>query len=179
MSQATLERDIAPETDENAHGSFARTALRVVLLSVVVTALIAGLYAMFGGNGSDPLAATPASGSGKTVATGTKAAPAAPAKPAPTYAELAAQRAAKLPSASGTNREKLIGYLAKMDIKITAASSPATAATTACSLLNSGTSPKSLINGVSNGGQYTKEQSKAFLLGATTLYCPTQAKNFR
>lgn len=176
MSQATLERDIAPEAEDNAHGTFARTALRVVLLSVVVTALIAGLYAMFGGSGSDPLAAQGASTSNSTGAK--TPAKAEAAKPL-TYGELAVKRAAKLSSASGTNRDKLIDFLNQMDIKITAASSPATAATTACSLLKDGTSPKSLINGVSDGGEYTKAQSQAFLLGATTLYCPSQAKNFR
>lgn len=184
MSQATLERDLAPEADNSARGTFARTALRVVILSVVVTALVAGLYAMFGRNGSDPLAAqgTGAStgtsknnGNGATTGTKTQA-----AKP-PTYAEKAATLAAKLPKDAGVaeRRAKLVGYLGKMDIKITAASSPATAASQACTFLRGGTSPAELINGVASGGGYTKAQSKAFLLGATSLYCPTQAKNFR
>lgn len=183
MSQATLERDLAPEADNSAHGAFARTALRVVILSVVVTALVAGLYMMFGGNGSDPLATQGASTStGKTnvkgATTGVKAQ--AAAKP-PTYAEKAAALAAKLPKDAGVaeRRTKLISYLGKMNIKLTAASSPATAASQACTFLRGGTSPAELINGVASGGGYTKAQSKAFLLGATSLYCPTQAKNFR
>lgn len=182
MSQATLERDLAPEAENSAPGGFARTALRVVVLSVVVTALIAGLYAMFGSNGSDPLAAQ-AAGAGTTkgttrgAATGAKA----PTVKTPTYAEKAAALAAKLPTNAGAaeRRAKLISYLGKMDLKLTAASSPATAASKSCQFLRSGTSPKELINGVAQGSGYTKAQSKAFLLGATTLYCPAQAKNFR
>ena len=179
MSQATLERELAPEADNSAHGSFAKSALRVVLLSVVVTALVAGLYAMFGGNGTDPLA-TSGGGIDKTVPAKDQAAAPAVKKPL-TYAELAQKRAAKLSSASGTSRDKLIKYLDQMDIKITAASSPATAATSACTLLKSGTSPNALINGIATGSttKYTTAQSRAFLLGATTLYCPAQAKNFR
>ncbi len=66
-----------------------------------------------------------------------------------------------------------------MGIQRSADSSPATAATTACDFLGDGYAANKLVNQVAAGGGYTKEQSKAFLLGASTLYCPTYAKNFR
>lgn len=172
-----LDREHAPEAEHAEKESFGRTAARVLLLSVVVTALIAGLYMVFGGNsGTDPLAA--GTSSDKPAATAEK--PAA-AKPAPlTYEQKAVKAAEKLKGVSVTERRPaLIRYLKTMGIPVTAASSPATAATAACDLLGDGTKPQALINGVASGGEFTKAQSQAFLLGASTLYCPSYAKNFR
>lgn len=170
-----LEREYAPEAEYAEKEGFGRTVARVLMLSVVVTALIAGLYMAFGGNsGTDPLAGT----SNAPAAAAAK--PAAP-KPKPlTYEQKAAKAADKLKGVSPAGRRTaLIKYLKSVDIKVTAASSPATAATTACTLLGNGTKPQALVNGVASGGEYTKPQSKAFLLGATSLYCPSYAKSFR
>lgn len=173
-----LDREHAPEADHAEKESFGRMAARVLLLSVVVTALIAGLYMVFGGNsGTDPLA-------GASTSNPSAAAPAekpAAVKPAPlTYEQKAVKAAEKLKGvAVSERRSALIRYLKTMGITVTAASSPATAATAACDLLGDGTKPQALINGVASGGEYTKAQSKAFLLGASTLYCPGYAKNFR
>lgn len=176
MSQATLHRDHAAEDTDAPQGGFARSAVRVVLLSIVVTALVAGLYAAFGGNSADPLAGQ---GAGNTAAApavkGVEA-----AKPL-SYEEKSKALAAKLPRNADTaeRRSALLKYLKKMDIKVTAASSPATAASQACTLLRGGTSASELVKGVASGGEYTKAQSRAFLLGASSLYCSDQARKFR
>lgn len=175
-----LDRDYAPEAEDAEKESFGRTAARVLLLSVVVTALVAGLYMVFGGNsGTDPLAA--GNTTGQPAATADKP---AVAKPKPlTYEQKVAKAAAALPKASslstGEKRAELIAYLNTVGVKISSKSSPATAASNACALLGDGTSPTALINGIATEGGYSKAQSKAFLLGASTLYCPAQAKNFR
>lgn len=192
MSQTTLEHDAAPEAGESGGSGLARSLVRVVILSVIVTILVAGVYLLFNGRGSsDPLAAQ---GTGATGATGAgakggaaagakggNAAKAAAAEEPPTYAELAAKAADKILADvdAGERRAALVKYLKKVDIKITSASSPATAATTACDFLADGTSPKKLRDEVARGGGFTKEQSEAFLLGAATLYCPKYAKDFR
>lgn len=171
----------APEAEYTEKESFGRTAARVVLLSVVVTALIAGLYMIFGGNsGTDPLAA----GTSTDKPAAAAADKPAPAKPKPlTYEEKVAKAAADLPKASslstGEKRSELIAYLKVVGVKVPSAGAPATAASNACTLLSDGTSPTTLINGIAAEGGYSKAQSKAFLLGASTLYCPGQAKNFR
>jgi hypothetical protein len=176
-----LDREYAPEA-ENAHKeSFGRTAVRVLLLSVVITALVAGLYMAFGGNDkTDPLAA--GTTTGQPAAAGAKTG--AQAAPAPlTYEQKVAAAAAKLPKSTaeaGVKRAALVKYLTgPVGIKLSADSSPATASTTACGFLAKGTSPSTMINQVAAGGGYTKAQSKAFLLGASTLYCPSYAKNFK
>lgn len=172
-----LEQDYASEAEYTEKESFGRTVARVLMLSLVVTALVAGLYMAFGGNDStDPLAGTPATQSAADAGK-----PAAAAKPAPlTYEQKAAAAAAKLVGVSpAARRSALIKYLDKMAIPRGADSSPATAATQACDFLAGGYAPNKMVNQVAAGGGYTKEQSKAFLLGASTLYCPTYAKNFR
>lgn len=175
-----LDRDCAPEAEDAEKESFGRTAARVLLLSVVVTALVAGLYMVFGGNsGTDPLATGNATQ--KPAATADK--PAA-AKPKPlTYEQKVVKAAAALPKASSLStsekRSELIAYLKTVGVKVPSAGAPATAASNACALLADGTSPTALINGIATEGGYSKAQSKAFLLGASTLYCPGQAKNFR
>jgi hypothetical protein len=160
--------------------SFGRMAGRVFLLSLVVTALVAGLYMAFGGGDkADPLAAGSTTQSPAATADKGKA---APAKPKPlTYDQKVDKAIAALPKgtlSAGTRRTALINYLNKVGIKVTADSSPATAASQACQLLGDGYSSSKMITGVASGGGYTKEQSKAFLRGATSLYCPTYAKNF-
>lgn len=174
-----LDRDHASEAEYGEKEGFGRMAVRVVLLSLVVTALVAGLYMAFGGNDkTDPLATgnttqqPAAGGAQKPVAT----------KPQPlTYAQKVDKAIASLPKgtlSTGAKRTALISYLGKVGIKVTAESSPATAASQACQLLGDGYSASKMVNGVASGGGYTKEQSKAFLRGATSLYCPTYAKNF-
>ena len=182
-----LDRECAPEAEYSEKESFGRMAARVLMLSVMVTALIAGLYMVFGGNsGTDPLAAgnsadKPAAVAEKPAAVAEKP---APVKPKPlTYEEKVAKAAAALPKASslstGEKRSELLKYLKAVGVKVPSAGAPATAASGACTLLKDGTSPTTLINGVATEGGYSKAQSKAFLLGASTLYCPGQAKNFR
>ena len=175
-----LDRECAPEAEYSEKESFGRMAARVLMLSVMVTALIAGLYMVLGGNsGTDPLAA--GNSADKPAAVAEKP---APVKPKPlTYEEKVAKAAAALPKASslstGEKRSELLKYLKAVGVKVPSAGAPATAASGACTLLKDGTSPTTLINGVATEGGYSKAQSKAFLLGASTLYCPGQAKNFR
>jgi hypothetical protein len=174
-----LDDEYATETQFAEKEGFARMAARVVLLSVVITALVAGLYMAFGGNDkADPLATgtttqQPAAGANKPAAV----------KPKPlTYEQKVAAAAAKLPkstASAGVKRAALVTFLEKsVGIKIGADSSPATAAAQACTLMAKGSSPSSMVNGVAAGGGYTKAQAKAFMLGASTLYCPSYAKNF-
>jgi len=172
-----LDREHAPEAEHGEKESFGRTAARVLLLSVLVTALVAGLYMAFGGgNGADPLAGSSTS----TQAPAAGAAKPAAVKPELTYEQKVAAAADKLKGVSPSDRRaELIKFLKKAGIPITAASSPATAATTACDFLGDGYDPKKMVNQVAAGGGYTKQQSQAFLLGASTLYCPSYAKNFR
>ncbi len=166
------------ETEHAEKEGFGRMAARVILLSLVVTALVAGLYMAFGGGDkADPLAA------GTTTQQPAKAAVKAPAvKPQPlTYAQKVDNAIAALPKGSlstSAKRTALVNYLNKVGIKVTAASSPATAAGQACSFLGNGYAPSKMVTEVAKGGGYTKDQSKAFLRGASTLYCPTYAKNF-
>lgn len=172
-----LEQDYTAEAEDAEKQSFGRTVARVLMLSVVVTALIAGLYMAFGGtSGTDPLAA----GASGPAATDNAAKPAV-AKPAPlTYEQKVAKAADKLKGVSASERRtELIKFLKTAGIPVTSASSPATAATTACDFLADGTAPKTMINQVAAGGGFSKQQSKAFLLGASSLYCPSYAKNFR
>jgi hypothetical protein len=175
-----LDREHESEAGYAEKEGFGRIAARVLLLSLVVTALVAGLYMAFGGNDkADPLAAgttttqQPAAGGAKKPVA---------VKPQPlTYQQKVDKAIASLPKgtlSTGTKRTALINYLNKIGIKVTADSSPATAASQACQLLGDGYSTSKMVNGVASGGGYTKEQSKAFLRGATSLYCPTYAKNF-
>jgi hypothetical protein len=173
-----LDREHASEAEYGEKEGFGRMALRVVVLSLGVTALIAGLYLAFGGNDkTDPLA----TGTSSQQPAG-KAEAAAPAKPKPlTYQQKVDKAIAALPKgtlSTGAKRTELINYLGKVGIKVSAESSPATAASQACQLLGDGYSASKMVNGVASGGGYTKEQSRAFLRGATSLYCPTYAKNF-
>lgn len=174
-----LEREHAPEAEDGAKEGFGRTVARVLMLSVVVTALIAGLYLAFGGNDrTDPLAT---GATGAAAAAGTDAAKPVAAKPVPlTYEQKAVKAADKLEDVSVSERRSaLIKYLKAVGIAVTAQSSPATAATTACDFLGDGYDPNKMVNQVAAGGGYTKAQSKAFLLGASSLYCPSYAKSFR
>ena len=160
--------------------SFGRTALRVVLLSLVVTGLVAGLYLAFGGGDkADPLATGTAT---QQPAKNAAAKPVA-AKPKPlTYAQKVDKAIAELPKgtlSTSAKRAALINYLGKVGIKVTADSSPATAASQGCDLLKAGKSSTELVNGVASGGGYSKDQAKAFLRGASSLYCSSYAKNFK
>ncbi len=66
-----LEQDHASDAEYSEKESFGKIVARVLMLSVVVTALIAGLYMAFGGNeGTDPLA----TGANSPAATGAQTA---------------------------------------------------------------------------------------------------------
>lgn len=90
--------------------------------------------------------------------------------------------AKKLPKGKLTHNQRrlaLQAYTEAIGLDLSRSASPATAARSACRLLGTGTEPEDLVVGVAKGGQLTKAQSRAFLLGATTLYCPKEAKPFR
>ena len=38
--------------------------------------------------------------------------------------------------------------------------------------------PDDLVTGVADGAKVSDDQARAFLVGATTLYCPKYAKQF-
>jgi hypothetical protein len=52
------------------------------------------------------------------------------------------------------------------------------AATTACGLLASQQSPSELVSAAANGGALSPQVARAYLLGASTLYCPKLATAF-
>src|SRR4051812_22951877 len=114
----SLMLDREHETEYAEKESFGRTAGRVVLLSLVVTALVAGLYMAFGGGDkADPLATAPRTQ--PPAADGAKK-PAA-VKPQPlTYAQKVDKAIAALPKgtlSTGAKRTALVNYLGKVGIK--------------------------------------------------------------
>jgi hypothetical protein len=54
----------------------------------------------------------------------------------------------------------------------------AQAATTACGLLQAKQNPAELVEAAANGGALTPQVARAYLLGATRLYCPADAGVF-
>jgi hypothetical protein len=89
--------------------------------------------------------------------------------------------AAKLPKGELTQEQKRIAlqnYTLAIGLDLSNAASPTTAARSACRMLGTGTEPEDLVTGVARGGRIAKAQSRAFLLGATLLYCPSESKAF-
>lgn len=99
----------------------------------------------------------------------------------PALAARARAAAAKMPKGRLSYNESRIAlrkYTDAIGLDLSNTASPANAARSACQLLGTGTEPKDLIAGVAKGGRITKAESRAFLLGAATLYCPKEAKAF-
>ncbi len=89
--------------------------------------------------------------------------------------------AAKLPKGNLTQEQKRLAlrqYTDAVGLDLSLAASPTTAARSACRLLGTGTEPEDLVRGVAKGGKITRAKSRAFLLGATSIYCPTESKPF-
>lgn len=161
----------------------ARAAIILVATAVVATLGWVGVYLVAFGSGdaaadvasrtSVPVGVTPGGTAdfvidpvtGKKMSTGA----------------LARAAAAKLPKGDLTQEQKRIAlqkYTEAVGLDLSTAASPTTAARSACRLLGTGTEPEDLVKGVARGGKITKAKSRAFLLGATTLYCPSESKAF-
>ena len=87
-----------------------------------------------------------------------------------------AQQAAvdKLPTGA-LDADKRSAALATFDKAIgvdVSAAEGAQAATTACGLLQSKQDPTELVTAAASGGTLSPQVARAYLLGATTLYCP-------
>ena len=182
---------VPPESDDYAPRPLlpqpekVRTAAILVATGVLATLGWIGVYLMAFGNGdaaadvasaqnSVPVGLTPGGTADFVVdpSTGQKLSTAARARAA----------AAELPKGQLTQQQKRIAlqnYTAAIGLDLTNAASPTTAARSACRLLGTGTEPEDLVKGVAKGGRITKAKSRAFLLGATMLYCPTESKPFK
>lgn len=161
----------------------ARAAVILVATAVLATLGWVGVYLMAFGSGdaaadvaarnSVPVGVTPGGTAdfGIDPATGKKM----------SIGALARAAAAKLPKGDLTQQQKRIAlqkYTEAIGLDLSTAASPTTAARSACRLLGTGTEPEDLVMGVARGGKITKAKSRAFLLGATTLYCPGESKAF-
>ncbi|MGQ0624252.1 MAG: DUF732 domain-containing protein [Sporichthyaceae bacterium] len=165
-----------------------RAMAQVLGASLLVTGVIAGGYVAFVGLPDDsPIVAAPAK-TEKTPKPKAKATTEPAAEPTEAVDEglsigrraVAAADALPTGNMRDTARESaLIGYLKGLDIPITREGAPAEAARLTCDLLDEGKSGESLIKDVKDGADLTKKQSQAFLLGASTLYCPAHAGKFR
>jgi hypothetical protein len=94
----------------------------------------------------------------------------------------ATQQAAvnKLPTGS-MDANKRSAALAAFDKAIgvdVSADEGAEAAGTACGLLQAKQNPSELVSAAASGGALTPQVARAYLLGATTLYCPKLAPLF-
>lgn len=205
MTQQTLlDHDDMLADEPPGGGSFVRALVRVIAMSLVITAVVAGIYLVFAGTGNDPLAAADTNSATGTVVDKDKPgkgdrdgkgkndgknesksdeksdARDAKAEEPRSPAEIARAAAAALPSGlSGSERsEALTGYLTAVGFPLTEVGKPAAAAESACGFLADGAKPDDLVENVSSGG-FSKAESRAFLLGATTLYCKGEAAAFR
>ncbi|HEX3613037.1 MAG TPA: hypothetical protein VHU88_15225 [Sporichthyaceae bacterium] len=157
----------------------ARAGARIVVMSLMVTALVAGGYLMINGRGGAAAQVTTPDSSAAVAPPAPTPTPSAAAKP--TFADKVASAIAALPPGSLSSTQKhtaLVAYDKALGFDFGAGGSPATAASTACSLLAGGTKPADLVSGVEDGASLTAAQSRAFLLGASTLYCSKYASNF-
>ncbi|MGQ0630676.1 MAG: DUF732 domain-containing protein [Sporichthyaceae bacterium] len=185
----------ASHKDSGGTGAL-RGMAQVIGASLLVTGVIAGGYVAFVGLPDDaPIAAAPAK-SEKAAKAEAKAKAKAEAEESaepdagPTekpgteggIGRRALIAADALPTGNmrDTAREAvLIGYLKGLDIPITREGAPAAAARLTCGLLDEGRSASGLITEVKDGADLNPKQSQAFLLGASTLYCPSHASKFR
>lgn len=161
----------------------ARTAALVVATAALATMGWLGVYLM--AFGTDDASATPE----RTVPVGLTpggledrpGVAASGGAKQPSLAARARAAAAKMPKGRlGYNegRIALRTYTDAVGLDLSNTASPTNAARSACRLLGTGTEPKDLVAGVAEGGRITKAESRAFLLGAATLYCPKEAKAF-
>jgi hypothetical protein len=168
------------EDEDSAGSRLLREGARVVVLSLVVTSVVGGGYLMmYGRGGAAAQAATGASGT--TVSTPAAAQPTPTPSAAASYADRVKAAVAALPKGTldtTARRSALLAFDKAIGLDFGAAASPATAAASACSLLGSGTVPDDLVTGVADGAKLSDDQARAFLVGATTLYCQKYAKQF-
>ena len=168
-----------------------RSGARVVAFSVLVTVVVAGTYLMiFGRGGASAQIVSPGADAGSGALSArpiTAPTPTASPTPSPNYASTVRAARAKLPTGTltaTTRRSALLKYDSAIGLALGSSSSPVTAAQSACTLLGQGTAAAELADGIvtgakSNGVVLNQAQSRAFLLGATTLYCPKYASRFQ
>jgi hypothetical protein len=160
-----------------------REGARVVVMSLLVTAVIGGGYLMIYGRGgavaqvtSGPTGASTGASAGQPAAT-----PSPRPSAAPSFADQVQAALAKLPQgtlSAADRRTALVAYDTAIGLDLGPSGSPATAASNACGLLAGGTVPDDLVTGVADGAKVSDDQARAFLRGASTLYCPRYAGEF-
>ncbi|MGQ0467207.1 MAG: DUF732 domain-containing protein [Sporichthyaceae bacterium] len=158
-----------------------QTAVLAVVTAVLATMGWVGVYMVAFGAGDASAAGKSAVPVGLTPGASVERVTGKPVAPASVAARARAE-VKKLPQGKLSNNQKrlaLQAYTEAIGLDLSGSASPASAARSACRLLGTGTEPQDLVDGVAQGGQLTKAQSRAFLLGATTLYCPKEAKPFR
>jgi hypothetical protein len=166
--------------DESAAVRALREGARIVVMSLIVTAVIGGGYLMIYGRGGAQ-AQTAAPQAGTSASAPTVRQPAASPAPKPSYADQVQAALAKLPEGTldaSARRAALVAYDKAIGLNLGSSASPATAAANACTLLARGTVPDDLVTGVADGAKLSDDQARAFLTGATKLYCPKYAGEF-
>jgi hypothetical protein len=169
------------EGDESGARSM-RPAVLLVATGLLATMGWVGVYLMAFGSGdasasaerSIPVGLTP--GASADQAAGTSAAK-------KMFVAAKARAAAKaLPKGKLNDNDKRLAlkrFTDAIGLDLSTTASPPAAARSACRLLGTGTEPEHLVEGVAKGGKISKAQSRAFLFGATSIYCPGEAKPFR
>jgi hypothetical protein len=167
-----------PYDEESIAVRALRDGARIVVMSLVVTAVIGGGYLMIYGRGAQAQVAgghaAPSIGAPAAQPTSTPSA-------APSFADQVQAAVVKLPKGTldtTARRTALVAYDTAVGLDFGPSGSPATAAANACSLLAGGTVPDDLVTGVADGAKLSDDQARAFLLGASTLYCPKYAADF-
>src|SRR5262249_28011359 len=134
-----------------------REGARIVVMSLIVTAIIGGGYLMIYGRGgaqAEAMGAQPgASASAPTAQQPTAAPSPTPSAPA-SFADQVKAALANLPKGtldSTARRAALVAFDQSIGLKFSSSGSPATAAANACSLLDSGSVPDDLVTGVADG----------------------------
>jgi|GEM_PF-6303242 len=179
-------RPLLHDPDEHTGPGTLRTAARIFGLSVLVSSVVAGGYLLVNGRGTDSAGAATDAAPGVSSAPSARPVSATPAPAAPvatpSFAARVRSAVAKLPAGrldATARRAALVNYDQQIGLQLGPNSSPASAAQSACKLLDGGTKPADLVTGVAQGASLTADQSRAFLLGATTLYCRTHATAFK
>jgi hypothetical protein len=172
-----------PYDEESGAVRALREGARIVVMSLIVTAVIGGGYLMVYGRGG-ALAQVASGQTGKSTnapATHPTSTPSPTATAAPSFADQVQAALAKLPQGTldtTARRTALLAYDTAIGLDFGPTGSPATAAANACSLLAGGTVPDDLVTGVADGAKLSDDQARAFLRGASTLYCPKYAGQF-
>jgi len=172
-----------PYDEESVAVRAVREGARIVVMSLVVTAVIGGGYLMIYGRGG---AQAQVAGGQTVTSTGAPAVqPTSTPSPKPaaasSFADQVQAALAKLPQgtlSTTARRMALVAYDTAVGLDFGPSGSPATAASNACGLLAGGTVPDDLVTGVADGANLSDDQARAFLLGASTLYCPKYASDF-